>query len=347
MTKLKRFKILEPANPNKSTGIVNGKASGILNWNDIAYPHFYEDYLLLQGNNWIASSINMADDKKKFLLLSKKEQDAYLKIIALLATFDAPQTRVMFKIFDYITDPSVFSLAAYICKDEAEHNRSYSYVLSSVTTTEIQKATFEFARTNEVIQKRNEKVMACYDRFLENTTLENFLEAMVYSNALEGIFFYSGFAFFFNLARQGKMVGTQTMISYINRDELAHGKVSADILRAVLYENPDYNTEEFAAKAYSILSESAELEIEWSKYVLEDIDGIDLEEMSDYVKYRANKIARNIGLSDIYEDCVKNPMPWIEAYADNFGGGSVKTDFFEQKNREYTEVTETNGFDEL
>jgi ribonucleoside-diphosphate reductase beta chain len=151
---------------------------------------------------------------------------------------------------------------------------------------------------------------------------------MVYSYALEGIFFYSGFAFFFNLARQGKMVGTQTMISYINRDELAHGKVSADILRAVLYENPDYNTEEFATKAYNILSESAELEIEWSKYALEGIDGIDLEEMADYVKYRANKIARNIGLSDIYEDCVKNPMPWIEAYADNFGGGSVKTDFF-------------------
>ena len=41
LEKLTRVKVLEPAHPNKSTAIFGGKASGILNWNDIAHPHFY------------------------------------------------------------------------------------------------------------------------------------------------------------------------------------------------------------------------------------------------------------------------------------------------------------------
>lgn len=345
MKKLNKFKILEPMYPNKTTGIVGGQASGILNWNDIPYPHFYENYKLLQGNNWTADSINMGEDKKGFPKLTKKEQDVYLTIAALLATFDMPQSRMMLKVSDYVTDPAVQSLFAYIAKDEAEHNRSYSYLLFSVVKLKDQINTFELARTHPQILKRNKKVMAAYDEFMAEPTVENMLTMLVYSSCLEGIFFYSGFAFYYNLARQQKMVGTQTMISYINRDELAHGRITGDIMRAILGENPEYNTPEFTEKAYDIIRECTELEVDWSYYLLEGIDGIDTDEMADYIKYRANKVARVIGLENLYEDQITNPMPWIKSYVDNFNG--VKTDFFEQRNRAYTKPTADNGFDDL
>ena len=35
-TPLKKIKLLNPEQPNKSTGILNGQSSGLLNWNDIA-----------------------------------------------------------------------------------------------------------------------------------------------------------------------------------------------------------------------------------------------------------------------------------------------------------------------
>jgi ribonucleoside-diphosphate reductase beta chain len=87
------------------------------------------------------------------------------------------------------------------------------------------------------------------------------------------------------------------------------------------------------------------LEIEWSHYVLNGVEGIDLEEMEGFIKYRANKMLRMIGLSEIYPEHVNNPMKWIRAYVDNFDG--TKTDFFEQRNRQYTKVTDLNGFDDL
>lgn len=342
---LEKAKTLEPRNPNKSTGVFGGKSSGILNWNDIAYPHWYKMYKRLIGNYWQADEVDMTSDVREFTNLTEAEKDAYLKIIGLLSTLDAPQTRTALLISLYATDPSIQSIMAVIAQQEAVHNESYSYVLSSVVSLGEQNTSFQLGRTDEILLKRNDAIMKHYNAFVEEPTIENILKTLVYTVLLEGMFFYSGFAFFYNLARHNKMVGTSTMVSYINRDELEHGRFISELFRATLGENPEHNTEAFTAWVYNAFKESVELEIEWSTYVLEGLEGIDLVEMSGYIKYRANKMLRMMGLSEIYPDHVENPMKWIRAYVDNFD--DTKTDFFEQKSRQYTKTSELNGFDDL
>lgn len=343
---MRKAKTLEPRNPNKSTRIFNGQSSGILNWNDIAYPHWHKMYKRLLGNYWQADEINMSNDIKQFANLSQSEQDAYLKIIGLLATLDAPQTRTALLLSLYATDPSVQSIMAVIAQQEAVHNESYSYVLSSIVSLDQQNKAFEFGRTDEILLKRNKNIAKYYNDFVENPTTENILKTLTYTTLLEGLFFYSGFAYFYNLARYNKMVGTSTMISYINRDELEHGRFISELFRATLSENPELNNEELIEWVYEQFKESVELEIEWSEYVLVDIEGIELEEMHGYIKYRANKMLRLIGLEEVYPEHVENPMKWIRAYADNIDG--TKTDFFEQKSRQYVKVNAIdNGFDDL
>ncbi|MFA1822959.1 ribonucleotide-diphosphate reductase subunit beta [Virgibacillus oceani] len=342
---LNKAKTLEPMNPNKSTAVFGGKSSGILNWNDIAYPHWYKMYKRLLGNYWQADEVNMSDDLRQFATLTEQERDTYLKIIGLLSTLDAPQTRTALLLSLYATDPSVQSIMAVIAQQEAVHNESYSYVLSSVVSLDEQNEAFQLGRTDPVLLKRNETIMNQYNLFVEEPTIENILKTAVYTALLEGMFFYSGFAYFYHLARQNKMVGTSTMISYINRDELEHGRFIAELFRAALYENPELNTGSFTDWVYDQFQESVESEIEWSKYVLARIEGIDLDEMAGYIKYRGNKMLRMMGLSEIYPDHTENPMKWIRAYADNFDG--TKTDFFEQKSRQYTKTSDLNGFDDL
>ncbi len=342
---LEKAKTLEPRFPNKSTKLFGGESSGILNWNDIAYPHWYKMYKRLLGNYWQADEVNMASDVKQFPTLTKDEQDAYLKIIGLLSTLDAPQTRTALLISLYATDPSVQSIMAVIAQQEAVHNESYSYVLSSVVSLAEQNESFDLGRTDPVLLKRNAAIMEHYNAFAKEPTIENVLKTLVYTALLEGMFFYSGFAFFYNLARHNKMVGTSTMVSYINRDELEHGRFISELFRATLAENPEQNNEEFITWVYDAFTQSVELEIEWSTYVLQNVSGIDLEEMKGYIKYRANKMLRMMGLSEVYPEHVDNPMKWIRAYVDNFDG--TKTDFFEQKSRQYTKTSDLNGFDDL
>src|SRR5690625_1707793 len=162
---LERAKTLEPVNPNKSTGLFGGKTSGILNWNDIAYPHWYKMYKRLVGNYWQADEVEMSSDVEQFPTLTKEEQDAYLKIIGLLSTLDAPHTRTALLISLYATDPSVQSIMAVIAQQEAVHNESYSYVLSSVVSLEQQNESFELGRVDPVLLKRNKYVTDQYNTF--------------------------------------------------------------------------------------------------------------------------------------------------------------------------------------
>lgn len=344
-TTLTRVNVLEPTHPNRATAIFGGKASGILNWNDLAYPHFYTLRQRIRSLFWTANEVDMTQDVKQFSTLSKQEQEAFLKMIGLLATLDGPQTVIAMKIADFTTDPSVKSIMATIADQESEHNHSYAYVLSSVTTLDKQLASFEMGRQDEVLMKRNERIVEVYNAFAQQPTIETALKAMVYTTLLEGLFFYSGFAFFYNLARHQKMVGTSTMISYINRDELQHGKAMSDIFRAALAEQPSYNTEAFTEWIYDQFRYSVEQEMMWSRYVLAEIEGIDLEEMEGYIQYRANKMLRMLGLEELYPDAIDNPMKWIRAYVDSFD--DTKTDFFEQTSRQYVKTSDLNGFDDL
>lgn len=336
---------MEPVYPNRATALFNGESSGILNWNDIPYPHWYKLYKRLLGNFWQSSEVNMFSDVKQFPTLSEKERDSFLKIISLLSTLDSSQTKTILLAALYATDPAVHSILAVIAQQEAVHNESYSYTLSSLVSWEEQKEAFEIGRKDPVLLKRNEQIMSHYNQFSENPTVEDILKTLVYSTLLEGLFFYSGFAYFYNLARQNKMVGTSTMISYINRDELEHGRFIAELIRATLAEHPEQNTEAFAEWVYASFQEAVELEIEWSHYVLDGVEGIDLEEMAGFIRYRANKMLRMIGLSDLYPQYTENPLKWIRAYVDSFD--DTKTDFFEQKSRQYTKVSDLNGFDDL
>lgn len=342
---LKKSKILEPRNPNRSTALFDGKASGILNWNDIPYPHFYKLREMIRNQFWIADEVDMTYDTKQFSHLTKEEKTAYLKIIGLLASLDSSQTNMAFKISEYTTDPSVSAIMATIADQETEHNRSYAYILSSVTDWETQKKAFEAPRTDPLLLERNEPIVEVYNRFSVNPTLENVLDAMIYTSLLEGLFFYSGFAYFYNLARNNKMVGTSTMISYINKDEMQHANFITELYRATLGENPEYNTEERAKWVYEQYKRGVESEIKWSNSLLRNIDGIYLPEMEGYIRYRANKMLRMLGLSNIYPEYIKNPMKWVHAFVDNFD--HTKTDFFEQRSRQYTKTSDLNGFDDL
>jgi ribonucleoside-diphosphate reductase beta chain len=87
------------------------------------------------------------------------------------------------------------------------------------------------------------------------------------------------------------------------------------------------------------------LETRWTGEVLDGIDGIDVDEMIRYVKYRANKMAGMLGIEKLYSDTHVNVMPWIKAYADNFT--ETKTDFFEMRNASYKKTNADNGFDDL
>lgn len=345
MNTLSKIKLFNPEHPNKSTGIINGQVSGLLNWNDIAYPQMYDLYQTLLANFWKAQEINMQDDIKQWDSLSPTEQDVFLRINTQLASLDSLQTPTMSQVMDYVSDPSFKAIFAVVSQQEAVHTESYSYILSSLVPVSEQNKRFADAKSDEVAMKRLQPILDAYEEFRHNPTPQNLLKLCVHSINLEGIYFYAGFAFFYHLASQQKMLKTSTMISYIQRDEMQHAYFVSQFLRILMSENPELNTDENTQYIYDTIAQAVELEKEWATNILADIDGINKAEFGDYLEYLANKRLRQLGMSNLYEE-KNNPMPWIRVFGDDMMN-DTKSDFFEQKSRTYTKVSQNNGFDEL
>lgn len=345
MQQLTKKGLFNPDEPNKSTGIINGQSSGLLNWNDIAYPQMYELYEALLSNFWKAQEINMQDDIKQWSGLSEREQDVFLRVNTQLASLDSLQTPTMSNVMDYVTDSSFKAIFAVISQQEAVHNESYSYILSSLVPLSEQNARFNQAKSDPLVRKRNALILEAYEAFRSEPGPETLLRLGVNSIILEGIYFYAGFAFFYHLARQQKMLRTSTMISYIQRDEMQHAYFISQFVRILLQENKELDTEENRKYIVDVIGEAVELEKEWARTLFEGIDGIDAEEFEGYVEYLANKRLRQLGFPNSYEER-DNPMPWIQVFDDDMMN-QTKSDFFEQKSRAYAKVSQENGFDEL
>lgn len=348
MTELTKRKLMDASAPNTSTAIINGESSNVLNWEDVRFSWAYPKYKKMLGNFWTPFEINMSKDVKQFAELSEHEREAFLKIIGLLALLDSIQSDYAGKVADYLTDSSLNALMIILAQQEVIHNHSYSYILSSIADKQTQDETFNYWRTEPTLQRRNDFVVDGYKAFAENPTVGNMLESIVNDVILEGLFFYSGFAFFYNLARNQKMVATSTMINYINRDEQLHVDLFVKIFKEILAENPEQDTDELRDYAINQFRKAAELEIEWGREVIGDkVDGVSMDELEQYIKFYANVRCNQLGYghSAFPEAPRKNPMKWIKAYEDVDLG---KTDFFEQKSRQYTKINvKDNGFDDL
>ncbi|TYS64578.1 ribonucleotide-diphosphate reductase subunit beta [Sutcliffiella horikoshii] len=332
--------------PNRSTKIINGKSSNVLNWDDVAFSWAYPKYKKMLANFWSPFEINMSQDIKQFPHLSPQEQEAFLKIIGLLALLDSIQTDYAGKVADYLTDSSLNALMIMLAQQEVIHNHSYSYVLSSLVPRKKQEEVFDYWRTEPILRKRNDFITDGYKAFSEAPSVENLLKSIVYDVILEGLFFYSGFAFFYHLARNQKMVSSSTMINYINRDEQIHVDLFVKIFKEVLQEYPEHNTDRLELFVEETFQEAAQLEIEWARHIIGDqFAGIELEDVEAYIKFYANVRAHQLGFKRPFEGYRTNPLKWIKAYEDVDLG---KSDFFEQKSRQYTKVNVVdNGFDEL
>ncbi|MEM5009417.1 ribonucleotide-diphosphate reductase subunit beta [Niallia taxi] len=344
-TILERVPLLTPENPNKPSAVINGKSSGILNWNEVRNSLSFERYKELLGNFWTPFEINLGDDIKQYSFFSDKEKSVFRKINGLVAILDSVQPRLIAALGEFISDSAIQANFYLLCQQEVIHDHSYAYILSSVETQENQNIAFETARSEKIIYERNKLITEVYENIRkENVTVKDFLEAVVASITLEGINFYSAFAYFYNLARNQKMMKTSTIISYINKDELLHTKIITEVLNEIIEENP-HLYDHVKTFATDFFKKVVEKEIEWANYILSDEEDIDMFEMEDYIQYRANKCLSMIRIEPIY-NVGDNPMPWIRTYEiENLDLG--KSDFFEQRSRQYVKINDDNGFDDL
>jgi ribonucleoside-diphosphate reductase beta chain len=332
--KVAPFRVFDGEKNNVATKVFGGSASGIRDWDNIKYPIMLTYQQHLFNEYWTPEEVKLGKDIEQYKsVLTEKERYVYNILTGMLNQLDSHAQDFNFYLISICTDPSVRSVLELIMSFEGMHNRSYQYLTASMLNFNEKKETFESIKKMPVLTKKNEvvldKIQAFADKVFEYYTLKkdidrDFLqvlfEALLAYQVLEGIYFSAGFVYFHSLAKDQKMIGSNNMINLIKADETQHSSIFGTLVRILMDENPDLNTEENLNYAIEYIRQCVELEKEWGRFIFKDIETLNINEYCNYVEYLANNLCRNAGFDEPYPDNKELKSKWILTY------GSKKRD---------------------
>ena len=315
--------------------MINGNTTNLNDFNNLKYTWVSDWYRQAMNNFWIPEEINLGLDKKMYPQLDADERRAYDKILSFLIFLDSIQTANLPNVSEYITANEINLCLAIQTYQEAIHSQSYSYMLDSICEPDERNEILYQWKDDEHLLARNKFIGDIYNAFQEERSTKNFVRACMGNYILEGIYFYSGFMFFYNLARNGKMTGSAQEIRYINRDENTHLWLFRNIINELREEEPELFTDELKEEYRNMIAEGVRQEIAWGKYVIGDnIAGLNQQMVEDYIKYLGNLRCTSIGLEKLFEGHDEEPesMKWVSEYSN---ANRIKTDFFEARSTAY------------
>lgn len=337
MDKLKRKALFNPDGDvelNKRR-MIGGNTTNLNDFNNLKYTWVSDWYRQAMNNFWIPEEINLNSDVADYRKLTKDEKVAYDKILSFLIFLDSIQTANLPSINEYITANEVNLCLAIHTYQEAIHSQSYGYMLDTICSPEERTNILYQWKDDPYLLKRNKFIGDLYNEFQEKQDSYTLVKTCVANYILEGVYFYSGFMFFYNLARNNKMLGSAQEIRYINRDENTHLWLFRNILLELKKEIPEEFTPEKVEIYRNMIKEGVEQEIEWGHYAIGDrISGLNKQMITDYIKYLGNLRCRGLGFEPLYEGFEVEPesMAWIRQYSN---ANQIKTDFFEAKSTAY------------
>lgn len=316
--------------------IINGNSTNLFNLNNVKYQWANRLYRAMMDNFWIPQKVALVNDKTDYAKLTPAEQKAYNGILSFLVFLDSLQTNNLPNVGDFITAPEVNLALSVQTYQEAIHSESYAYILESIIPNEQgRQAIYEFWRKDEVLFKRIQYIAQMYQDFLNSPSDELFAKVLIADWLLEGIYFYNGFNFFYNLASKNLMIGTKDIIKYINRDELTHVVLFQNIIQSVREENPTLISDELI---YQMMKDAVEFEIDWAKHIIgEEILGMSPKSIESHTHWLANGRLKSLGLKPIYQEVKENPFRHLGKIADVESAGDSKGNFFEAKVTSYNQ----------
>lgn len=336
-------------NPNgddslENRTIIKGSTTRLFNLNKTKYPWSPMLYKVMVGNHWVPESISLRQDLLDYNKLSESERKTFKRIISFLTFLDSIQTNNIPNIKQQITASEVSTLLAIHEFQEAIHSQSYAYILEGVIPDYFDREkVYELWRDDEILFNRNKYIAEIYENYLHNNSDTNFFKVLVANYILEGLYFYNGFMFFYNLSSRNLMPGVHDEIRYIHRDEKTHTQLFAFILQEIKKEFPKMFKEDII---YELFNEGVNQEINWTNYSLQDgIIGMDSKTTQLYTKYLANNCLSNIGLKPMFSN-IENPYSTLEQQSD-LSGNSLKSNFFEAKVVNYTNADAIKGWDDI
>lgn len=276
---------------------------------------FYKDAL---ASFWTANEIDMSNDWRDWLTLTKDERHFITHVLAFFAASDGiVNENLASRFMREVQIPEARCFYGFQIAIENIHSETYSLLIDTYIKDATERTRL-FNAIHEIpcIKKKAQWAL----KWIESSN--SFAERLVAFAVVEGIFFSGAFCSIFWLKKRGLMPGLTFSNELISRDEGLHCDFAC-LLYKMLRDRLSQD------RIYEIIQEGVEYECEFVSDALPvSLIGMNAILMSQYIKFCADRLIYHLGYKKLY--LVDNPFEWMELIS-----LQGKTNMFERRIGEY------------
>ena len=273
------------------------------------HPWMFDYYVQQNQMHWFPEDVPLHNDVQDWQYLSDKEKNLLTQIFRLFTQSDVDvSTGYVDRYMRIFKKPEARMMMGAFNNMESIHQHAYSLLLDTVGMPEIEyKAFSEYEAMADKHDYVNNIKVSGKDKLSIAKALA------VYSAFTEGLQLFSSFIILLNFPRFGKMKGMGQIITYSIRDESLHVEAMTQLFREYMQENIDLWTDDFKKEIYQACRDMVDLEDRFLNLVFKmgDIEGLTQREMSQYIRYIADRRLLQLGLKPNY-NVKDNPLTWLD-----------------------------------
>jgi ribonucleotide reductase beta subunit family protein with ferritin-like domain len=302
----------------------------------IKHPDIWDMYKKAEASFWTAEEIDLADDTRHWVKLTKNEKHFVTHILAFFAASDGiVNENLAMNFSNEVQSSEARCFYGFQIAIENIHSEVYSLLIDTYVKDAMEKNNLLNAiETVPCVQKKANWALKWTD-----SVKTSFAERLVAFATVEGIFFSGSFCAIFWLKKRGLMPGLCFSNELISRDEGLHCDFAC-LLYSKLINKLDQE------RVYEIISDAVVIECEFIRDALPvELIGMNSGLMATYIEFCADRLLVALGYDKLYNAC--NPFDWMEMIS-----LQGKTNFFEKRVSEYSksgvgvEANHSIAFDE-
>ena len=302
------------------------------------YPWAYDAWLTQQRIHWLPEEVPLAEDVKDWhKKLTGGERNMLTQIFRFFVQADVEVNNCYMKHYSQVFQPTeVQMMLSAFSNMETIHIAAYSHLLDTIGMPEIEYEAF--MKYGEMKDK--------YDYMQEwgVETDEDIAKTLaVFGGFTEGLQLFASFAILMNFPRFNKMKGMGQIVTWSARDETLHTNSTVKLFNTFIQENPHIWNDKLKQDLYTacktvVTHEDAFIDL---AFEMGGVEGLEPQEVKDYIRYIGNRRLVQLNLEPIYE-IEKNPLPWM----DEMLNGIEHMNFFEGRATEYAKASTEGTWDE-
>ena len=297
------------------------------------YQIAFEFYKDKHRAHWLADEVPLSSDLNDWKLkLTEPEKNLIGNI---LKSFAQTET--------YVNDYWSTKVAVWFPKHEIKAMACAFADFESIHAEAYARLNEELGLDDFEAFMEDEEAKAKIDRLVElpgDTLHEKALSLAIFSAFTEGVNLFSSFAILMSFQLRNLMKGTGQIVEWSVRDESLHSKAGCWLFRTLLEEDPNLDTKELTQAIFEACDLSVKLEFDFIDKAFEmgDIEGLNKDQLKNFIKERANQKLVELGYNTLYNDIDPNLLKQMEWFG-HLTSGKTHQDFFAGRVTDYAKST--------